>query len=482
MTSEVSLVEELGRLDGVAQAGLVRRREVSAREMVEAAIDRIEAGNPAINAVVHRRFEQALDEADRVAPESGAPFAGVPFLLKDGGCEQAGVAQTQGNVALKEIHRTPEADSPLGRRFRDSGLLTVGVTNMPEFGQLGDTQPLAFGPTRNPWCPDRSASGSSGGAGAAVAAGLVPIAQGGDSAGSIRQPAAWCGVFALKTSRGRVPRAIGTIDDIWSSRLVITRTVRDTAAVLDAVNGSLPGDPYGLGRLDVPSVDAMRSPRRGLRIGVLAEGPAGLAVGAECAHAVQEVVRHLEDAGHHVEASFPSAMLESIPEWVDRIVHDDIFAGVVQRLENIVGRTVREDDVEPYTWYRFSNSRPVSATDLRAALGWHLRRSARLQEWWESGFDLLITPVSNELPDRLCDLASESPEQMARTERRHAAFLEPFNASGQPAISVPVRWTDDGIPVGVQIAAAKGQDQLLLQVAAQLEEAIDWPAKLPAQR
>ncbi|MER9274077.1 amidase [Mesorhizobium sp. M0643] len=479
ITSKGGLASQLEKLDAVAQADLVRKREITARELVQAAIDRIEAGDGVINAVVHRQFEQALAEADVMTPAPDRPLAGVPFLLKDNGPAQAGVPQTKGNAALKRINYAPEADAPLGRRFRDIGLITMGVTNMPEYGLQGDTQPRAFGATHNPWCLDRSVDGSSGGAAAAVAAGFVPMAAAGDGGGSIRGPAAACGVFGLKPSRGRMPKPVGAITDIWSTPLVISRTVRDTAAVLDAVNGALPGDLYALPRPDTPYLATLTPPKRPQRVGLLTEGPAGLAVDPECVRAVEEAGALLQDAGHQVERAYPSALLEPIPDWADRGWRDDQVISVIDDLGKLLGRPVTENDVEPYLWHKYQESRPVSAAKVHAGLGWHLSRAARLLQWWEQGFDLLVTPVVHEPQWRLEDLAVMTPSQLWEINFRSETFCMPFNASGQPAMAVPIRWTKDGRPVGVQIAAARGEERRLLQVATQLEEAVGWPSRTP---
>ncbi|MER9020066.1 amidase [Mesorhizobium sp. M0195] len=478
MSHENKFSSELAKLDGVAQAELVRKGELSARELVQAAIDRIEAGDGVVNAVVHRRFEQALEEAKGFKPSSTAPFAGVPFLLKDSGLVQAGVPQTQGNVALKRINYGPKKDSPLGSRFKEAGFVTLGVTNMPEFGQLCDTQPLAFGPTRNPWCLDRSVGGSSGGAAAAVAAGFVPIAHASDGGGSIRQPAAWCGVFGLKPSRGRMPKLVGSIDDVFSSPFVISRSVRDSAVVLDAVNGALPGDLFSLPRPNAPHFADLAAPRRALRIGLLAQAPGGLKVDPECVRAVEETGKLLEAAGHHVEFTHPQAILEAKPEWVDRIRFGECFVAAISNLEKLLGRPVEESDVEPRTWAEYHNNRGISSQDMRSAWDWHIARSARMLQWWDQGFDLLVTPVVNELQYRLKDVVESSFEQQSAIDLQESVFLEPFNASGQPAMVFPVRWTNEHLPVAVQVAAARGEDRLLLQIAAQMEEAIGWPARL----
>ncbi|MDK1389662.1 amidase [Sinorhizobium sp. 7-81] len=479
MSAEKNTAIELARLDGVAQAELVRKGELSARELVQAAIHRIEAGNGVVNAVVHRRFEQALEEADFVRPGSTAPLAGVPFLLKDTtGAAQAGVPHTLGNIALKRINYTAEADSALGARFKEAGLVTLGVTSMPEFGQLCDTQSLAFGPTRNPWSLDHSVGGSSGGSAAAVAAGFVPVAHAGDGGGSIRQPAAWCGVFGLKPSRGRMPKLVGSIDDIYSVPFVISRTVRDSAVVLDAVNGSLPGDPFSLPRPSAPYFADLGAPARVLRIGLLTDAPGGLKVDPECVRAVEDVGKLLQAAGHNVELTHPSAILETKPGWVDRVRFGDCFPAAIAHLAKVLGRPVEEKDVEPRTWAEYQKNLGLSSQDLRESWNWHLARSARMLQWWEQGFDLLVTPVVHQLQYRLKEVAESSFEQQSAIDLSESVFLEPFNASGQPAMVFPVRWTEEQLPVGVQVAAARGEDRLLLQVATQMEQAIGWPSRL----
>lgn len=474
-------LDSFHHLDAVAQAELVRRGEVTPSELVDAAIARIEALNPQLNAVIHRCFDEGRAQARQAtgSPKPDERLYGVPFLLKDSASGQAGMPMTQGNVALKRINRRLVEDTPLGRRFRDSGLQTVGVTNVPEFGQLGDTQPLAFGATRNPWDRERSASGSSGGAAAAVAAGMVPIAQGGDGAGSIRGPAAWCGLVGLKVSRGRVPRPeLDKIDDIFSTELVLSRTVRDTAAVLDAVAGAQPGELCALPSPSSRYYTGLGTPTPRLRIGVLTDALPGLPMHPECLKAVESAGGLLEQAGHRVEASCPEAFFDELPSEIDRIRQSVLFGGAIRGLEKNLGRKVTEEDVEPYTWARFQESAPVSADELRTCLGWHLRRSARMLEWWAGGFDVLVTAPLNEPAPTLSSLV-EPPRQMAITERRHARFLEPFNASGQPAISVPLHMTPEGLPVGVQLVGDRGREDLLLGIAAELEQATGWPERWP---
>ena len=419
MSSDQVLATELGRLDACAQADLVRDRHVTRRELVEAAIIRIQGGNAALNAVVHDRFDAAVEDIQGGTYDEHAPFAGVPFLLKNIRATQAGVPQTRGNIVLKQMCHTPTVDTPLGKRFRESGLVTIGVSNTPEFGYSGDTQPRAYGPTRNPWSHAYSPSGSSGGAAAAVAAGFVPVAHATDSGGSIRQPAAWCGVFGLKPSRGLMPRAIEDSDDLWGAELVVSRSVRDTAALLDAVAGALPGDPARLTK-GSGTYKSQLEMLRPLRIGLCLEGPDSAALDPQCAQAVLEAGRVLEEAGHFVANAYPRALLENVPDSVTQTLYHDGFIKVVEELAAIIGRPVTPEDVEPYTWWWYEASRPVSAAALRAARDWHLGRANRLLRWWEEGFDILVAPVTGKLTDRLDTLRcpdpvrSQSPEPPVR--------------------------------------------------------------------
>ncbi len=480
--------DELAFLDALAQAELVRRGEVSPVELVDAAIERIEALNPHLNALVWSRFEEARDEASRRAPDD-APFTNVPMLTKDlWGAHLAGMPRSMGNVRLRDAGYCVPTDERLGTKLRAGGLITLGTTNTPEFGMQTTTQPLAFGPTGNPWALDRSTSGSSGGAAAAVASGMVPIAHGSDSGGSIRLPAGWCGVVGLKPSRGRTAYA-----PTWTNRLsvghVLTRTVRDTAAALDAVCGNEPGDLYLAPAPSRPYRDEVGADPGRLRIGVLTESPLG--VDSACIAAADATARLLESLGHHVEAVAPPDGLFD-PESPGRaaILFGAMARGWLRLISAVVDRPVRADDVEPFTWALARPNEPITAEDWLAAHDAEQGRVARLASWWANGFDVLVTPTAGERPAPLDELTPNTDDPLTIVPRllgRIAAFTSPFNLSGQPAISVPLWWTDDSeinagapsIPVGVQLVAALGREDLLIRVAAQLEAAHPWKHRRP---
>jgi amidase len=468
---------ELARLDAVAQAELVRCRELTARELVDAALERIARLDPLLNAVVIR-VPRAARAAARTAT---GPLAGVPFLLKDLGARQAGLPYWCGNRALKRARYRAPADTAVGARFRELGLVTLGKTNTPEFGLQSTTQPLAFGPTRNPWDPERSPGGSSGGACAAVAAGLVPAAHASDGAGSIRIPAAWCGLVGLKPSRGRIaadPRVIRPT----SVEFVVTRSLRDTALLLDLLQGNRPGELFVQPPPPRPYMDELGAPPGRLRIGVLARAPSG-ATHPECARAALETAKLLESLGHAVEEAWPEALVAQEERAGLGLVFGPVeYRACLYELEQMLGRRVVRGDVEPYLWELADVSSPPVSADvyLRAAevqQAW----GARLAAWWAEGFDLLLTPTVPEPPPRLEELDAKRLGPAALLDRMggHMAFTEPFNATGQPALSLPLHETPEGLPVGVQLVAAVGREDLLLRVAAQLEAARPWAERAP---
>ncbi|MGO9450138.1 MAG: amidase [Candidatus Binataceae bacterium] len=470
-------INELSTMDATAQAELVRRRELTPLELVDAAIARIERVNPAINAVITPLVEEARAAAASSQLPDG-PFRGVPFLLKDIGAMQKGQPYYMGNRALRDAGYRSPADTPLGARFRSAGFVTIGKTNTPEFGAQSTTQPLAFGATHNPWDLDRSTSGSSGGSCAAVAAGLVPVAHANDSGGSIRLPAAWCGLVGLKPSRGRVS---------WHStsrsivEFVVSHTVRDVAAVLDAVHGSEPGDLYLIPPPSRSYTAELGADPGKLRIGILTRTPFG-DVHQECLKAAIETARLLESLGHSVEESFPEALFD--PDQGPRLLPLGLpgWRAQIQLLSYVLGRPVTRDDVEPYLW---SLSRPdqpaVAAEDYIRAMEWQNFWAARVARWWATGFDLLLTPTDWEPPATLADMTppEDKPWKLWRKIAQRVFFTSPFNVTGQPAISVPLHWTSEGLPVGVQLVAAMGREDLLLRVASQLEQTRPWIDRLP---
>jgi amidase len=468
----------LAELDASEQAARVRRGELTPSELVEDAIARIERIDPKIHALVSRLFDEARAAAR--APLPDGPFRGVPFLMKDLGATQAGQPYWSGNRALRELGHRAQSDTYLGARFRRAGLIALGKTNTPEFGLQSTTQPLAFGPTHNPWNLDHSPGGSSGGSAAAVAAGLVPIAHANDGAGSIRIPAAWCGVVGLKPSRGRVP-----VDPTWIGRgfvgFAITRSVRDSAALLDAVHGQEPGDLFRVPPPQRAYVDELGADPGSLRIGLLTRA-LGAEVHPECRAAAENAARLLESLGHRVEPDGPDALFEE-----ERPLRTWIFGTIEYRLclrglSQQLGRPVTPNDVEPFLWTVADPHGPrVDAEDFVEAAEWQQGWATRVASWWPSGgFDLLVTPTVCEPPPRLDALdLGDRPWKLLERLGPHMAFTEPFNVTGQPALSLPLHWTADGLPVGVQLIARVGREDLLFRVASQLEAAAPWKGRRP---
>lgn len=468
-------VDELSTVDATAQAELVRRHELTPLELVDAAIDRIQRVNPTLNAVITPLFEEAREAAVSSDLPDG-PFRGVPFLLKDIGAMQKGQPHYMGNKALRDAGFRSPADTPLGARFRAAGFITLGKTNLPEFGMQTTTQPLAFGATLNPWALDRSTSGSSGGSCAAVAAGMVPVAHANDSGGSIRLPAAWCGLVGLKPSRGRVS---DPLDILELTELAVSRTVRDVAAVLDAIHGSEPGDLY----LAPP-------PARSYRAEVGAE-PGKLRIGmltrttfeelhSECLKATSAAAKLLESLGHRIEDSYPEALLDPDLKARIRPLGRAEAAAIIRGLGELLGRPATRDDVEPLLWSG-TELPPVTVDQYLAAYQWLLRWRRRIVQWWSTGFDLLLTPTVWEPPVTLESMRPTENHFLELRDKimRHVFFTWPFNITGQPAISLPLHWTPEGLPVGVQLVAAFGREDLLIRIASQLEQAQPWITRRP---
>jgi amidase len=479
-----ALADDTRWLDATDQAHLVHSGQVSPIELLEAAIERIEAIDPALNAVVIRWFDHARDVAAGLLPDG--PFRGVPFLLKDLWAEYAGQTMSNGNRALREAAPISDADSTLVGRFRRAGLVIAGRTNSPELGSLPTTEPEAWGPTHNPWHLDHSPGGSSGGAGAAVAAGLVPFAHASDGGGSIRIPASCCGLVGLKPSQGRISMGPLRDESTLSVQLAVTRTVRDTAALLDAVRGPGIGDTVIAAPPARPYVDEVGADPGSLRIGLLDHHPFGGAIHPECALAARDAATLLESLGHRVEASFPTAMAN--PDFARRFsaLWSTAMGLGIERIAGQVGRELTDADVEAVNRAQADFARHFSATDYAQALGATAAFRRAVQRWWApapegDGFDLLLSPTLAEPPTRLGEFANQPDQPMAPMIRagQYVAFTPAFNTSGQPAINVPLHWTADGLPVGVQLVAAYGREDVLLRVAAQLEAARPWAQRRP---
>jgi len=472
------MTDALADLDAVAQAELVRRKEATPRELVEAAIARVEKLNPAVNSVVLPALERARDEAAR-APREDRPFRGVPILMKDLGGQEAGAPAWMGMKCLKQANWIERESSHFAARIREAGFVSLGRTNTPELGLLPTTEPLIFGPTRNPWSLEHSAGGSSGGAAAAVASGMVAVAHASDGGGSIRIPASHCGLVGLKPTRGRSSFGPGA-GERWSGfscELVVSKTVRDTAAVLDVVHGAMPGDPYFAPpprRLFSSEVGV--DPGR-LRIGLLDGQPReGVSVDPDCAEAARVAARALEALGHRVEPAHPEAYRDTGCGKAYVTVVSSNVARALDAVGEKIGRVLGPDDVEPMTWAIAEMGRATPVSQFLAMVEWVHRFGRRMAAWWESGFDLLLTPTAAEPPPRIGEFHMP-PELPLRAFVRAApfgAFTFPINLTGQPAISLPMHWTAAGLPVGAMLTAPYAREDVLIRVAAQLEAASPW--------
>jgi len=480
-----SLPSSLSDLDCVAQADLVRRRKVSPRELVEAAVARIEKLDPELNAVIHRRFERALEEAGSPGLTDG-PFRGVPFLLKDLGGQSAGDPCHAGMRFLRDAGWRETQDAYLTAKLRAAGFVFLGRTNTPELGLLPTTEPEAYGATRNPWNPALSAGGSSGGAAAAVASGMVAAAHASDGGGSIRIPASTNGLVGLKPTRARASFGPG-LGERWggfSCELAVSRSVRDTAAILDLVQGAMPGDPYVAPAPSGPYAAEVGAPPGRLRIGLMTTGPRGIAVHPECVAAARAAASTLEGVGHAVEEGYPPALDDPAAVGAYAAVVAASTARALDAWGARVGRAIRAEDVEPLTWGLAEVGRGFAAPRYLEAIETTHAFGRRLAAWWASGFDLLLTPTQAEPPPPLGSFVStrEVPLQAFLRAAPFGAFTLGFNLSGQPAISLPLHWTAEGLPLGAQLVAAYGREDLLLRVAAQLEQARPWSARRPRIR
>jgi amidase len=473
---------DLAWLDATAQAELVRRGDASPAELVDAAIARIERANPALNAVIHPLFAQA--RAAAAAPADG-PFRGVPLLLKDLMCMSAGDPIHMGTRFLRDLGMVAPHDSYLTGKFRRAGFVIVGRTNTPEIGTLPTTESDAYGPARNPWNTGHSTGGSSGGSAAAVAAGLVPAAHANDGGGSIRIPASACGVVGLKPSRGRTSFGPDMGEPLGGLACegVVTRTVRDTAAILDAIAGAMPGDPYAAPAPARPWCEEVGVPPGRLRIGFMTTVSAGIApLDPACRAAVEGAARALAGLGHSVEEAHPDALDDPETGQHFGVMYATHIARLLDLLGMIAGRPITRADVDPFNWMLAEMGRVASAPQYIATREWLDTYTRRMASWWaDDGFDLLLTATLTRPPAPL-GWFTPTPDNVLDVGMRataYAAYTAPFNMTGQPAISLPLHWTADGLPVGVQLAAAYGREDVLIRVAAQLEAAMPWADRRP---
>jgi len=491
--------DEYAAHDGLGLAALVRSGQVSPAELLETAVARIGAVNPRLNAVIRTRFDAARREA--AAVDSSAPFCGVPFLVKDLIATLAGEPTGQGTRLLQQ--RPMPHDSELVRRWRTAGLLILGRSNTPEFGLTPFTEPQACGPTHNPWALAHTPGGSSGGSAAAVAARMVPLASGGDGGGSIRIPASCCGLFGLKPSRGLTPTG-PDLGELWHGLAiehVITRSVRDSAAMLDATAQPDAGAPYAAPRPARPWLDEVGTPPGRLRIAFSHQPLLGRSVHPDCIAAVQDAAALLQSLGHDVEEAAPPVDRAAVGLAFVQVIAAETGAEILT-LQRLLGRRLGPGDFEPATWATGLLGRSLGAAEVAGAAR-TLQLAARAMVPFFQRHDVLLTPTLGGPP------APTGAQQPTPAELRlmrivnalgagwllkQPQALQPlldktfdtipftalFNITGQPAMSVPLHWNAAGLPVGVQIAGRFGEDGLLLRLAGQLEQARPWFGRVPA--
>jgi len=457
-------------------AELVRSGEIRSRDLVEASLERI-AATQALNAFTLVDDAGALAAADAIQPGDPRPFAGVPIAIKELNAV-AGQPLTMGSDLYGDYR--PDADAYVVRRLKDAGFVLIGRTAAPEFGILPVTESRRFGPTRNPWNLDRTPGGSSGGAGAAVAAGILPLAHGSDGAGSIRVPAACCGLVGLKPSRGRISAGPDLGDSFLSTSAVLTRTVGDTARLLDIMAGYEIGDATWAPPPAEPfAIAATRTPGH-LRIALVTESPLGTAIDSACVQAAHDTAKLLESLGHTVEEVTP-------PTWDQRplvpIFSTLYAAGIASGVAfgaMIRQRPPQPEDVEPLTWAFCQLDAAHRGADLLAAMT-QLQGHARRMVAYCSTFDMLLTPALGQRPVRIGEIDSCSPEPMQAFERAMAfsPFTAIWNVTGQPAISLPLYQGDDGLPLAVQLVGQPLGEGALLALASQLEAALPWASRMP---
>jgi amidase len=463
---------EYDRTDGLGLAERVAHKDVTAAELLEEAISRAERFNPALNAVVFKDYERARTAAH--GPLPAGPFAGVPFLLKDIFLNAEGTPTRQGSrffPAFPAAH-----DSHLAARFKQAGLIAFGKTNVPEFGLLPTTEGRLYGPAHNPWNLAHSTGGSSGGSAAAVAAGIVPLAHANDGGGSIRIPASCCGLVGLKPSRGRVSAGpdMGEAMDGLSCELVVSRSVRDTAAALDVAAGYEPGDPYCATPALASYLQASKEKPKRLRIGVAKKKLDGRPPHPDCLAAVEHAAKLSADLGHIVEEASPDLdMATMLPSFM--AIWCANLASVVDLIARLTGQTPSTDNLEGTTLGLYEAGKRVSASEyLQAKMMFN--QVTRAVANFHKTYDLWLTATLGSPPLMLgtLDIDERDPQKAFAPLIDYVAYTAIQNVTGQPAISLPLFWNDAGLPIGVHFVAPFGDELTLLQLATKLEQAQPW--------
>ena len=468
-------IAEYADYDGVGLADLVARKEVSPAELVEAAIKRIEQHNGKLNAVVFKAYDEARAAAKSDLPDG--PFRGVPFLIKDLGMAVAGWPRSCGSRYTRNLK--DEADGSLVARYRASGAVFLGKTNTPEFGITGTTESAHLGPCRNPWNPDHISGGSSGGSASAVAAGIVPLAHASDGLGSIRIPAACCGLFGLKINRDRNP--VLPDDNAYGNSVehVVSRTVRDSAVMLDHTGWPEPAAPYPAPPKDRPYAEEVgRAPGR-LKIAFSAETPSGRPIDPEVEAALRATADLLRRLGHEVVETGMGIDYRAFYRETGAAGSANFAADMVRWAERL-GHEPEADELEPLTWAIVKAGGRV--TGAEAMLSMRSRRlwGRRILEFFET-WDVYLTPVMGMPPPPVgwIDPVRLEPREVNRRQAQAFGFTPPFNVSGQPSMSVPLAWSASGLPIGMMFTARYADEATLFRLAGQLEKEAPWKAKRP---
>ncbi|HTL00222.1 MAG TPA: amidase family protein [Pseudomonadales bacterium] len=472
--------DDYARLDGTALAELIRRRDVSAAEVREVALSAVARFNPKLNAVLDVLTDASA--ADVAALRSDAPFAGVPFLIKELALHAGGAPCRMGSRLAAGV--SFPTDTELMARFRRAGLVTIGTTQTPEFGYCGTTEPVAFGPAHNPWRLGHSPGGSSGGSGAAVGARIVPIAHANDGGGSIRIPASSNGLVGLKPTRDRTPSGPDASDPLFGQAIefVVTRSVRDAAGMLDAVAGADIGAP------SIAPVEAGgflsqigRPPER-LRVACMSKSPFGAPLHPECAEAMTRTRALLGDLGHEVVDASLAFDFESFTKYVHVIWCVGTAAGIAM-VASSTGRKPSLDTLESATLACYEDGLKMTALDVATALHYFNVVSRKIGQYFE-GIDVLLSPTSGQPPPKHGVVNQNAPGIDGLTWTRQTfeffPFTPLFNATGQPAISLPLHWSKDGLPMGSQFVGRFADEATLLRLAAQIEQAEPWSSRMPA--
>ncbi|MDY6821050.1 MAG: amidase family protein [Deferribacterota bacterium] len=494
--------EEYISLDATALADLVKKKEVSPTELVEISIKRLEEINPTINAVISKTYEYARERAKKLTSQnlSNKAFPGVPFLIKDILHPLAGVPLTMGSKSLKDY--IPEKDSELIKRYKNTGLIIIGKTNVPEFGLLAITEPELFGPTKNPWNTKHSPGGSSGGSAAAIAGGVTPIAHGNDGGGSIRIPSSYCGLFGLKPSRGRLPTGPDN-GEIWQGAVndhILARSVRDSALMLDSTLGEDPGAPYIIEKPEKPYIEEIKIDPGRLRIAFNTESPIGTNVNEEHKNAIFKTAKILEKLGHYVEEDKPEIDGWKLAKSYLCLYFGEVNASI-KEISLIRERKVKSSEIESLTRVLYEMGRALTAGEFVISKKyWNC--AARIMGKFHEKYDIYLTPtvafppplIGELLPNKIekllfalvhrCRLgklikSTKIIDTIAKESLERTPFTQLANLTGQPAMNVPLFLDKNGLPIGVHFMTKNGSENILFRLAAQLEKERPWFDKIP---